>query len=35
LRMHMGDIDSSELRPAAWKTVPETLQEKLSQHYLE
>ena len=35
LRMHTYDVDSSELCLAAWKTVPETLQVKLGEHYLE
>ncbi len=35
LRMHTYDVDSSELRLAAWKSVPEKLQVKLGEHYLD
>ena len=35
MRLHTDEVASSQLRLAAWKTVPETLQVKLGEHYLE
>lgn len=35
LRMHTSDFDSHKLCNASWKSVPETLQAQLGQHYLD
>lgn len=35
LRMHPEDINSRKLSMASWKSVPETLQTQLGQHYLD
>lgn len=35
LRMNTSDFDSHKLTNASWKSVPETLQAQLGQHYLD
>ena len=35
LRMSTSDFDSHKLTNASWKSVPETLQAQLGQHYLD
>jgi hypothetical protein len=35
LRMHPTDFQSHKLSNASWKSVPETLQAQLGQHYLD
>jgi hypothetical protein len=35
LRMHPEDFNSRKLNLASWKSVPETLQTQLGQHYLD
>lgn len=35
LRMHTSDFGPNELCPASWKSVPEQLQARLSEHYVE
>jgi hypothetical protein len=35
LRMQTADFDSHKLASASWKSVPETLQAQLGQHYLD
>ena len=34
-RMNTSDFNSHKLSNASWKSVPETLQAQLSQHYLD
>lgn len=35
LRMNTSDFDTHKLTNASWKSVPETLQAQLGQHYLD
>jgi hypothetical protein len=35
LRMNTSDFNSHKLSNASWKSVPETLQAQLGQHYLD